>query len=234
MLASKSLVPDISLTDPLLLTTKTRELTAYSGMDALTHAIEAYVSVAANPLTDVHALSAIELIAQNLRPSVASRDNLTAKVNMAMASLKAGICLSNAALGATHAVTHQLGGLLDLPHGQANAAVLPHVMEFNLISDPARFAAIARAMGEGVDNLSVRDAAVLAVRAVRNLAVDIGIPQMVQGVEAVSRGTLDSMVANSLRDLCLITNPRDLGSRELEELFLSVLEVAPEQAVDPA
>jgi 1,3-propanediol dehydrogenase len=234
MLASKSLVPDISVTDPLLLTTKSRELTAYSGMDALTHAIEAYVSVAANPLTDVHALSAIELIAHNLRPSVANRDNMTAKVNMAMASLKAGICLSNAALGATHAVTHQLGGVLDLPHGQANAAVLPQVMEFNLISDPTRFAAIARAMGEGVDNLSVRDAAVLSVRAVRNLAADIGIPAVVGGVEAVSPVTLRSMVANSLRDLCLITNPRDLGDQDLEELFRSVLTVQPDSVENSA
>jgi 1,3-propanediol dehydrogenase len=233
MLASKSLVPDISVTDPLLLTTKSRELTAYSGMDALTHAIEAYVSVAANPLTDVHALSAIELISQNLRPSVASRENMTAKVNMAMASLKAGICLSNAALGATHAITHQLGGLLDLPHGQANAAVLPQVMEFNLISDPARFAAIARAMGEGGESLSVRDSAVLAVRAVRNLASDIGIPAVVTGLEAVRQETLDHMVANSLRDLCLITNPRDMAAGDLEQLFRSVLAVALTGDEDP-
>lgn len=227
MLASKSLVPDISITDPLILTTKSRELTAYAGMDALTHAIEAYVSVASNPLTDVHALSAIELISQNLRPSVASKDNMTAKVNMAMASLKAGICLSNAALGATHAVTHQLGGHLDLPHGQANAAVLPQVMEFNLISDPARFAAIARAMGESVEGLSTRDAGLLAVKAVRNLSEDIGIPAMANDVQAISAETLEHMVANAQRDLCLITNPRDLGAAELSRLFTSVVAVRP-------
>ncbi|GAB4251929.1 MAG: iron-containing alcohol dehydrogenase [Thermoleophilia bacterium] len=227
VLCSKSLVPDISITDPALLTTKDPELTAFSGMDALTHAIESYVSVAATPLTDVHALSAIELISQNLRQSVASRDNLTAKINMAMGSLKAGICLSNASLGATHAVTHQIGGRFDVAHGVANAIVLPHIMEYNLISDPGRYARIAAAMGERVESLGTREAALRAVEAVRNLAADIGMPVTVAEQEELDRACLDTMVSGALKDICLVTNPRDLRDVDLEELFSAVLPPGP-------
>lgn len=228
VLCSKSLVPDISITDPLLLTSKDAELTAYTGMDALTHAIESYVSIAATPLTDVHALSAIELIAQNLRASVGSRDNLTAKVNMAMASLKAGICLSNAALGATHAITHQIGGMLDVAHGTANAVVLPHIMEYNLIADTERYARIARAMGEKVDDLSTRDAALRSVAAVRDLARDVGLPVVVAEAKRLPVDCVPGMVEGALDDVCLVTNPRDLGEAELGELFRAVLSLPAE------
>lgn len=223
VICSKSLVPDISITDPRLLTTKPSELTAFTGMDALTHAIEAYVSVAATPLTDVHALSAVELIAQNLRQSVASKDNIRAKVNMAMASLKAGISLSNASLGAAHAASHQIGGLFDLPHGMVNAIILPHVMEYNLISDTDRYARIAQAMGENVEGLSSRDAAVRAVTAVRNLADDIGIPTRLTEMEPVTDAAVSTMVEQALVDVCLATNPRDLDAVCMEELFRAVL-----------
>ena len=108
-------------------------------MDALTHAIESYVSLAATPLTDMHALKAIELIAQNLRRAVADRGDMEANTNMAMASMIAGLAFSNAILGATHAMTHQVDGLIDQHHGETNAAILPHVMEFNLPACPERF-----------------------------------------------------------------------------------------------
>jgi alcohol dehydrogenase class IV len=233
VLVSKSLVPDISITDPTLLTTKDEELTSYTGMDALTHAIESYVSVAATPLTDVHALSAIELISQNLRPSVASRDNLTAKTNMAMASLEAGICLSNASLGATHAITHQIGGAFDVPHGKANAVVLPHVMEHNLISDTDRFARIAAAMGESVGVMSARDAAFLAVDAVRNLAEDIGIPARVTEIERLPADALNQLISNCLDDVCLVTNPRDVRAEHIERLLWQILPVEGRKADQP-
>lgn len=131
-LISKSLIPDISITDPLMLTTKDPWLTASTGMDALTHGIEAYVSRAATFLTDVHALEAIRLAVASLRASVIGRDDLEAKEAMARSSLHAGLAFSNAILGATHAMAHQVGGLLDQPHGELNAILLPYVMEFNL------------------------------------------------------------------------------------------------------
>jgi alcohol dehydrogenase class IV len=234
VICSKSLVPDISITDPRLLTTKPSDLTAFTGMDALTHAIESYVSVAATPLTDVHALSAVELIAQNLRQSVASRDNIHAKINMAMASLKAGICLSNASLGAAHAASHQLGGLFDVPHGMANAIILPYVMEYNLISDTDRYARIAEAMGEKIEGLSSRDAALRAVTAVRNLANDIGIPARLTEVETVTDAEIAAMVDHALNDVCLATNPRDLDSEHMEALFRAVLVCECESSDQPA
>ncbi|MBU2601136.1 MAG: iron-containing alcohol dehydrogenase [Actinobacteria bacterium] len=234
VICSKSLVPDISITDPRLLTTKPSELTAFTGMDALTHAIEAYVSVAATPLTDVHALSAVELIAQNLRQSVACKDNIRAKVNMAMASLKAGICLSNASLGAAHAASHQIGGLFDLPHGMVNAIILPHIMEYNLISDTDRYARVAQAMGEKVEGLSSRDAALRAVAAVRNLANDIGIPTRLTETEPVTDAAVSAMVEQALVDVCLATNPRDLDAERMEELFRAVLICERELSDQPA
>jgi len=116
-IGSKSLVPDIAIIDPVLLSTKDARLTANTGIDALTHAIEAYVSVAATPITDINALRAIKMISTALRASVASRTNMEAKTQMAMASLLAGVAMSNAILGAVHAMAHPLGGLLNLPHG---------------------------------------------------------------------------------------------------------------------
>ncbi|HEX2988429.1 MAG TPA: iron-containing alcohol dehydrogenase [Chloroflexota bacterium] len=218
VLGSKSLIPDISITDPLLLTTKDPALTAATGMDALTHAVEAYVSIAATPLTDVFALSAIRLVARELRASVASRGNLEAKRGMAMASLQAGAAFSNAILGATHAMAHQLGGMLDLPHGVVDAILLPQVMEFNLISSVGRYADIAAALGESTANLSQPEAANRAIKAVRDLARDIGIPSGLAAV-GVDAADIPALSENSMHDVCLATNPRDTGVSDIAELF---------------
>lgn len=218
VLVSKSLVPDISIVDPLLLTTKDAMLTANTGLDALAHAVEAYVSSAATPLTDVLALNAVRLIAGNLRESVASQNNLQAKEAMAMASLQAGLAFSNAILGAVHAMAHQLGGLRDMPHGAVDAILLPYVMEYNLIAAVDRFMNIAIAMGENVSGLSRRDAAARAVRAVRQLNEDLGIPNSLReiglGVEDIPR-----LSQNAVKDPCLLTNPRDIGVSEIAGIF---------------
>jgi 1,3-propanediol dehydrogenase len=218
VLASKSLVPDISITDPLLLTTKDRELTAHTGMDALTHAIEAYLSVAATPLTDVHALNAIRLISRNLRESVASRTNLRAKEAMAMASLQAGLAFSNAVLGAVHAMAHQLGGMLDMPHGEVDAILLPYVMEFNFIAATERYVDIAVAMGQEVAGLNRREAGLRAITAVRALACDIGIPGSLAEI-GVKPEDISQLSANAMKDACLVTNPRDTTMADIEALF---------------
>ncbi|MCL6638916.1 MAG: iron-containing alcohol dehydrogenase [Firmicutes bacterium] len=219
---SKSLVPDIAITDPEILQTKSARLTAATGIDALCHAIEAFVSLAATPLTDIHALNAIRLIAQNLRESVACRTNLEAKTNMAMASLNAALAFSNAILGATHAMTHQVDGLLDSHHGETNASILPHVMEFNLIACPGKYKLIAEAFGEDVTGLSARAAAQKAVDAVRSLVADIGLARSLSEV-GLKEECIPVLAKNAMNDACLITNPRDADENDLAGIFRRAL-----------
>ncbi|MGI6405668.1 MAG: iron-containing alcohol dehydrogenase [Syntrophaceticus sp.] len=221
-IGSKSLVPDIAIIDPILLSTKDARLTANTGIDALTHAIEAYVSVAATPMTDICALKAITMITTSLRASVASRTNIEAKTSMAMASLLAGVAMSNAILGAVHAMAHPLGGLLNLPHGEVNSILLPYVMRFNMIACTDRYADIARAMGENIEGLSFREAAEKAVEAVERLCIDIGAKRSLSeiGLKEEHIPELSKAAAN---DVCLITNPRDATVEEIAEIYRSAL-----------
>lgn len=215
---SKSLVPDISITDPLMLSTMGQNITAYTGMDALTHSIEAYLSIAANPLTDLLALNAIQLISANLRQSVFNRSNLNAKIALAMASQQAGMAFSNAILGAVHAMTHPLGGLLDLPHGKINSILLPFVMEFNMVANPDKFANIAVAMGEFVEGYSPQEAAWKAIQAVRSLAKDVRISERFSDL-GMQQQHIPILSEEALADACMITNPRDLSMDDVKDLY---------------
>lgn len=219
---SKSLIPDIAIIDPQTLMTKDARLTANTGMDALTHAIESYISLAATPLTEGYSLQAIHLIAKYLRPSVASQHNREAKEGMAMASLQAGIAFSNAILGAVHAMSHQLGGFLDLPHGEVNAILLPYVLEFNMISSPEKYKNIAAAFGENVNGLSLTDAAQLAIKAVKDLASDINIPDSLSNLN-LQEEQIDFLSHNAVQDACMVTNPRDMSVTDVKMLFHKVL-----------
>ena len=221
-IGSKSLVPDIAIIDPLLLSTIDAVLTANTGMDALTHAIEAYVSVAATPITDVLALRAIKMVSSSLRASVASRTNMEAKTSMAMASLLAGIAMSNAILGAVHAMAHPLGGLLNMPHGEANAILLPHVMRFNLIACKERFAEIAEAMGEQTEELSTREAAEKAIEAVERLCSDIGAKHHLSEIGLQEEHIMELSRA-AAADVNLITNPRDATVEQIAEIYRAAL-----------
>ncbi|NPV73062.1 MAG: iron-containing alcohol dehydrogenase [Pelotomaculum sp.] len=215
---SKSLLPDIAIIDPEVLQTKSARLTAATGIDALSHAIEAYVSLAATPLTEVHSLSALRLIAQNLRESVACRTNMEAKTSMAMASLQAGIAFSNAILGATHAMVHQVDGFLDTHHGESNACILPYVMEFNLIACPGKFKQIAEALGEDVTGLSTWAAAKKAIKAVRALVSDVGLAEGLAEL-GMKEEYIPSFSRNALKDACLVTNPRDADENDIAEIY---------------
>lgn len=219
---SKSLIPDIAIVDPLLLQTKSAQLTAATGVDALSHAIEAYVSLASTPLTEVHALAAIRLIAENLRESVACRTNLEAKAAMAMASLQAGLAFSNAILGATHAMTHQVDGLLDLHHGETNGIILPYIMEYNMISCGEKFANIASAMGVQCSGLGKWKTAEKGIEAVRRLFRDIGIPERLTQV-GMKEEHIKKLSINAVKDACLVTNPRDTSALDIEELYRKAL-----------
>jgi alcohol dehydrogenase class IV len=221
-IVSKSLIPDIAIIDPQTLMTKDARLTANTGMDALTHAIESYISLAATPLTEEYSLRAIRLISKYLRPSVASQHNREAKEAMAMASLLAGIAFSNSILGAVHAMSHQLGGLLDLPHGEVNAILLPYVMEYNLISSPEKYKNIAAAFGENVNGLSLTAAARMAIKAVKELASDIGIPDSLSNLD-LKEEQLDFLSHNAVHDACMITNPRDMEASDVKMLFRKAL-----------
>lgn len=221
-IVSKSLVPDIAIIDPQTLVTKNADLTAETGMDVLTHAIEAYVSVAATPLTDVQAQNAISLVAKHLRASTASRTNREAKTAMSMASLQAGLAFSNAILGAVHAMAHALGGYLDMPHGKLNAILLPYVMEYNFLAAPERFMDIASLMGQNVNEMTAAEAARLSVRHVRQLASDIGIPTRLSDI-GFTENLVSVMSKAASEDVCLITNPRDIETRDIEMIFRQAL-----------
>ncbi len=215
---SKSLVPDIAIVDPELVQTMDSKLAAATGLDAFTHGIESYVSLAATTLTDIQALKAIQLASCNLRQAVTNRHDMEANTNMSMASLTAGLAFSNAILGATHAMTHQVDGLIDQHHGETNAAILPQVMEFNLIACPERFRDIAVAMGENVTGLSTMAAAELAVIAVKQLISDIGLAKGL-GKLGLAAEFIPLLSENALKDACLVTNPRGASREDIEAIF---------------
>lgn len=199
--------PNVAINDPLLMAGMPPALTAATGMDALTHAVEAYVSIIATPVTDACALMAIELIAKNLRAAVANGADMVARDNMAYAEYLAGMAFNNASLGHVHAMAHQLGGFYDLPHGVCNAILLPHVEAFNLIAKVDRFVDIAKAMGENVAGLSPRAAADKALEAIKKLSADVGIPAGLAQL-GVKEKDLKTMAENAQKDACGLTNPR--------------------------
>lgn len=205
--------PGIALDDPLLMMGMPPALTAATGMDALTHAVEAYVSTIATPMTDSAAEKAIELIAQHLRPAVANGGDIVAREGMCFAQYLAGMAFNNASLGHVHAMAHQLGGFYDLPHGECNAILLPHVSKFNLIAKLDRFVKIAELMGENVEGLSTRDAAELALDAIKKLSSDVGIPDGLVALgkrygKDVKEKDIETMTGNAQKDACGFTNPR--------------------------
>jgi alcohol dehydrogenase len=214
--------PSIALNDPELMKGMPPFLTACTGMDALTHAFEAYVSTIATPVTDACALKAIELIAENLRPAVANGDDMLARDNMAYAEFLAGMAFNNASLGYVHAMAHQLGGFYNLPHGMCNAILLPHVENYNLIAKLDRFADIAIAMGENIEGLSLREAADCALEAIRTLSVDVGIPSGLAEL-GVKEEDLEVMAENAMNDACGITNPRTPKKEDVVNIYKAAL-----------
>lgn len=214
--------PNVAIDDPLLMVGMPPALTAATGMDALTHAIEAYVSIIATPVTDACALKAIELVAENLRAAVANGQDMEARDNMCYAQYLAGMAFNNASLGHVHAMAHQLGGFYDLPHGVCNAILLPHVERFNMIAKMSRFVDIAVAMGENVDGLSVRAAAEKALDAIQTLSTDIGIPAGLDQL-GVKEEDLQIMAENAQKDACGLTNPRCPNLDDVIQIYKNAL-----------
>jgi alcohol dehydrogenase len=217
----RSLVPDISITDPRLLITMPDDLNAATGLDALTHGIEAFVSRAAGPLTDDHAIAAIALIGANLERTLDVPADLVARTAMAEGSLRAGFAFTNAILGATHALSHQVGGALDLPHGVVNGVLLEHVIRFNAAKDPEAYRAISGALGCGTQGPAEELAEGVAT-AVRELADTVGVPRTL-GALGVGPGDINAMAGNALDDACLRTNPRDTTHADLAAILRAAL-----------
>ncbi|MFI8336407.1 L-threonine dehydrogenase [Pseudomonas taetrolens] len=217
-IVDRNVTPLLSVNDPELMVAMPKGLTAATGMDALTHAIEAYVSTAANPITDACAIKAMELISQNLRKAVQDGKDLTARENMAYAQFLAGMAFNNASLGFVHAMAHQLGGFYDLPHGVCNAVLLPHVQTFNASVCAARLTDVARALGIDVSGLSPEEGAQAAVAAIRTLARDVEIPAGLRDLGA-KLDDIPILATNALKDACGLTNPRRADQGQIEEIF---------------
>lgn len=210
--------PLVSINDPLLMLGKPAALTAATGMDALTHAVESYITLGANPVTDAAAIQAMKLISNNLRQVVANGQNIEARENMAHASLLAGMAFNNSGLGYVHAMAHQLGGLYDMPHGVANAVLLPHVARYNLISNPKKFADMAGFLGENIEGLSVMEAADKTIEALRRLSSDVGIPSGLKEL-GVKEEDFEYMAEMALKDGNAGTNPISGTKEDIIKIF---------------
>ena len=213
-------IPVVAFVDPDMMSSMPKGLTASTGMDALTHAIEGYTTKGANVITDMFNLKAIELIAKSLRGAV---ENTTeGREGMAVGQYLTGMGFSNCGLGIVHSMAHGLGALYDTPHGVANAIILPTVMEYNADAVGEKLRDVAKAMGvEGTENMSEAEYKKAAVDAVKKLSEDVGIPKDLK--EIVKSEDVDFLSQSAMDDACRPGNPRDPKFEEIKELFLSLM-----------
>ena len=212
-------MPVIAVVDPDMMSSMPKGLTASTGMDALTHAIEGYTTKAAWEMTDMFHLKAIEIISRSLRGAVANEKE--GRDGMALGQYIAGMGFSNVGLGIAHSMAHTLGAVYDTPHGVACAMMLPIVMEYNADCTGEKYREIARAMGvKGVDDMSVEEYRKAAIDAVRQLSVDVGIPTK---LEAIKEDDLQFLAESAYADACAPGNPKDASVEDLKELFRKIM-----------
>lgn len=213
-------IPVVAVVDPEMMASMPKGLTAATGMDALTHAIEGYITKGAWELSDMFHLKAIEIISKSLRGAVANTPE--GREGMALGQYVAGMGFSNVGLGIVHSMAHPLGALYDTPHGVANAIILPTVMEYNAPETGEKYREIARAMGvEGVDAMTQEEYRKAAVDAVKKLSADVGIPADLK--EIVKREDLDFLSESAFADACRPGNPKDTSVAEIKALYESLL-----------
>ena len=213
-------IPVVAVVDPDMMASMPKGLTAATGMDALTHAIEGYITKGAWELSDMFHIKAIEIIARSLRGAVENTDE--GRADMALGQYVAGMGFSNVGLGIVHSMAHPLGALYDTPHGVANAIILPTVMEYNAPATGEKYREIAKAMGvAGVDAMSLEDARKAAIDAVKQLSVDVGIPTDLK--EIVKAEDIDFLAESAFADACRPGNPRDTSVAEIKDLYLSLM-----------
>ena len=214
-IVSKSIVPDVALVDPETTLTMDRNLTAATGLDALTHAVEAYVSRASSDLTDLHALQAIRLVGEFLPKALDNLSDIDYRTGMMLASLHAGLAFSNASLGVVHALSHSLGGLLDLPHGECNSLLLRWGVEANFSAAPERYTQILEALGGNASSPEPMKELLDRLDALRSTA---GIPGRLRDL-GLSEEQLPVLAKTGEEDPCMLTNPLPFNHDELEELL---------------
>jgi alcohol dehydrogenase class IV len=216
---SQYLTPSVALVDPMLTVSCPPGVTAASGMDALIHCIEAYISVNATMHTDPLAREGIELISKSLRTAVFDGNHMEARHNMAMGSMLGGIAFGNAGVGAVHALSYPIGGTFHVPHGIANTLMLPWVMEYNMMACLPYFAEMAVFMGEQIEGLSVREAAQRAVDAMKQLAIDIEVPQYLSDV-GIPESAIEELADGAMTQGRLLgNNPRQLSRDDIVQIY---------------
>lgn len=213
-------IPVVAVVDPDMMSSMPKGLTAATGMDALTHAIEGYITAGAWELSDMFHLKAIEIISRSLRGAVENTPE--GREEMALGQYIAGMGFSNVGLGIVHSMAHPLGAVYDTPHGVANAIILPTVMEYNAPATGEKYRNIAKAMGvKGVDDMSLEEARKAAVDAVKQLSHDVGIPENLKDI--VKLEDVDFLAQSAYDDACRPGNPRETSVEEIKELYLSLI-----------
>ncbi|WP_027399587.1 iron-containing alcohol dehydrogenase [Anaerovorax odorimutans] len=220
-IGSPLIAPKTALVDPLLVESLPSKIVASTGMDALTHAIEGYTCTLSEPITDACGIFAIKMLAENIRDAVYT-DSVDAKAKMLLGSLIAGICFGNSDIAGVHCMAEALGGLYDTPHGIANAILLPFVVEYNFVSDIDKFAEIAKALGENIDGMSVRDAAYQSVAALKKLNKDLMIPT-INEIDAKIED-IEELAKRASVNVSVGSNPRSVGEAEFLQIFKRAFE----------
>lgn len=213
-------IPVVAVVDPDMMSSMPKGLTAATGMDALTHAIEGYITKGAWDMSDMFHIKAIEIISKSLRGAVKNTDE--GREGMALGQYIAGMGFSNVGLGIVHSMAHPLGALYDTPHGVANAIILPTVMEYNAPATGEKYRSIAKAMGvDGTEDMSIEEARSAAINAVKQLSSDVGIPADLKDI--VKTEDIDFLAQSAFDDACRPGNPRDTSVEEIKELYLSLM-----------
>ena len=219
---SKSMVPDVALIDPVTTITMNHRLTVSTGLDALVHAIEAYVSIAGSALTDLHAFEAIRLLQKYLPRILDDLSNHFIREKIMMASLQAGLAFSNASLGAVHALAHSLGGFYGFSHGECNGILLEHVIAYNYDAAPDRYDRIGQIFGASVENGSLRKRCTATVQALRMFRESVGVCGTL-AKQGVSRADIPTLARRAIGDPCMLTNPKRPTVRDIEVIYEEAL-----------
>jgi alcohol dehydrogenase len=218
---SKMVIPDIALIDPQTTITMPPDLTAATGMDALCHAFEAFVSTASSPLTDMAAMASVRLIAKNLLGAYREPDNMRFRENMMMASLMAGLAFSNASLGVVHAMAHSLGGALGLAHGECNSILLEKVVKYNYPVASAKYDQLAEAMGLDMSGIVEQERATAVASCVESLRKQLDISYRLNDM-GVTLEDLPGLSESAFHDPCVATNPRETNQKDIEEIYKQI------------
>ncbi|EIJ78790.1 methanol dehydrogenase 1 [Bacillus methanolicus PB1] len=218
----EKITPTVAIVDPELMVKKPAGLTIATGMDALSHAIEAYVAKRATPVTDAFAIQAMKLINEYLPKAVANGEDIEAREAMAYAQYMAGVAFNNGGLGLVHSISHQVGGVYKLQHGICNSVVMPHVCQFNLIARTERFAHIAELLGENVSGLSTASAAERTIAALERYNRNFGIPSGYKAM-GVKEEDIELLANNAMQDVCTLDNPRVPTVQDIQQIIKNAL-----------